>query len=106
MPNVPGLAEIFLILSVAPFRRTLAGLPIAPGATPRQAIALPNPLDVAQSILQDLHDATSDATSSDATSTDSSSLGSFPSNFPGDFYALDVTRWATLHLMYRVEATA
>ncbi|WP_205370196.1 caspase family protein [Thermoleptolyngbya sp. PKUAC-SCTB121] len=102
VPNVPGLAEIFLIFSVAPFSQTLAGLPIAPGATPRQAIALPNPLDVAQSILQDLHD----ANSHDATSTDSPSLGNFPSNFPGDSYALDVTRWATLHLMYRVEATA
>lgn len=93
VPNVPGLAEIFLILSVAPFSRTLAGLPIAPGAIPRQAIALTNPLDVAQSILQDLHDATPVG-------------GDFPSDFPSDTYALDVTRWATLHLMYRVEATA
>ncbi|RMF65191.1 MAG: hypothetical protein D6742_13145, partial [Cyanobacteria bacterium J069] len=92
VPNVPGLAEMFLVLSVAPFSRTLAGLPIAPGAKPRQAIALANPLDVAQSILQDLHD---------ATSTDSA----WSSSFANDIYALDVTRWATLHLMYRVEAT-
>jgi hypothetical protein len=93
VPNVPGLAEMFLILSVAPFSRTLAGLPIAPGATPRQAIALANPLDVAQSILQDLHEATPVG-------------GDFPGDFPSDTYALDVTRWATLHLMYHVEATA
>jgi len=93
VPNVPGLAEIFLILSVAPFSRTLAGLPIAPGAVPRQAIALTNPLDVTQSILQDLHDATPVS-------------GDFPGDFPSDTYALDVTRWATLHLMYRVEAAA
>lgn len=93
VPNAPGLAEMFLILSVAPFSRTLVGLPIAPGATPRQAIALANPLDVAQSILQDLHDATPVG-------------GDFPGDFPSDTYALDVTLWATLHLMYRVEATA
>ncbi|GAB4463493.1 MAG: hypothetical protein OHK0037_16160 [Elainellaceae cyanobacterium] len=93
VPNAPGLAEMFLILSVAPFSHTLAGLPIAPGATPRQAIALTNPLDVAQSILQDLHEATPVG-------------GDFPGDFPSDTYALDVTRWATLHLMYRVEATA
>ncbi|BAU44061.1 caspase family protein [Leptolyngbya sp. O-77] len=93
VPNAPGLAEMFLILSVAPFSHTLAGLPIAPGATPRQAIALTNPLDVAQSILQDLHEATPVS-------------GDFPGDFPSDTYALDVTRWATLHLMYRVEATA
>jgi hypothetical protein len=83
-----GIAETFLICSRSPFTQTLALLAstLRPQSTAPILGVLPNSLDVAHAILQDLHQA-SEPTSSLA---------------PADAFALDMNAWATLHFVYRV----
>lgn len=85
-----GLAETYLICSRAPFSQT-AQLLKAGGtaqAVLGQVIALSNPLEVAQAILQDLHQA------SNVTLPD----------IPAESYALDVNAWATLGFVHQIVA--
>lgn len=87
----PGLAQVYIICSRAPFTQTLAALADARGAKrDREQVGdLYNSLDVARAVLQDLHDASA-WTGGDATSASS------------DTYALDVNAWATLSFVYQV----
>ncbi|NEP51952.1 MAG: DUF4384 domain-containing protein, partial [Moorea sp. SIO3C2] len=86
-----GLVEMQLICSRSPFTQAGTALDAVPS---RRGIGAPiddlfNPLEVAQAVLQDIHDAS-------ANSLDSSlSIGA-------DSYALDVNTWATLSFLYRV----
>jgi hypothetical protein len=85
-----GIAEIQLICSREPF--TKASIAMDASQRPKGDTArigdLFNPLDVAQAVLQDLHQASTSA--SDVNTTVS------------DTYALDVNAWATLSFVYQV----
>ena len=85
-----GLAEIQLICSREPFSNAIAALELArrPKGEGELIGDLFNPLDVAQAVLQDLHQAS--AVSPDLIGTVS------------DTYALDVNAWATLSFIYQV----
>ena len=85
-----GLAEIQLICSREPFTNAIAALELArrPKGEGELIGDLFNPLDVAQAVLQDLHQAS--AVSPDLIGTAS------------DTYALDVNAWATLSFIYQV----
>ena len=83
-----GLAEIYVLASVAPFSQTLKvmsaqGIPKGKG---ERVINLINPLEIARAIMEDLHSAS--AVPSDIAS--------------GDVYAFDVNAWASLSFMYQV----
>lgn len=83
-----GSVETYLIFSQSPFKQTLALLinQQRSGSTAIVGTAMTNPLEIAQTILQDLHE--------------SSSLAA-PVATP-DSYALDVNTWATLRFIYQV----
>ena len=83
-----GLAEIYVLASVAPFSQTLKvmsaqGIPKGKG---ERVINLINPLEIVKAIMEDLHSAS--AVPSDLAS--------------GDVYAFDVNAWASLSFMYQV----
>jgi hypothetical protein len=84
-----GLAETQLIFSSAPFTQTLAALGAAtnPGNEEEHIGPLLNPLEVAQAVLQDLHQAS-------AVKADTGSAA--------DNYALDVNAWASLSFVYQL----
>ncbi|MDX2244743.1 MAG: caspase family protein [Leptolyngbyaceae cyanobacterium bins.302] len=86
--GVAGLAETFLILSRVPFNQTLTLLANQQkqGNSAIVGAAVTNPVDVAQSILQDLHQTTA------LTAT---------LNLP-DAYSLDVNTWATFRFTYQI----
>lgn len=85
----PGLAEIQLICSQMPFTKSLMALDSARRKREGERIGdLFNPLEVARSILQDLHNASAVAPELMGTTSDS--------------YALDVNAWATLSFIYQV----
>jgi hypothetical protein len=83
-----GVAETYLICSRAPFTQTLNLLAttLRPASNAMTLSRLINPLEVAQSILQDLQQASEQATHLAA----------------ADTIALDVTAWATLRFVYQV----
>jgi len=85
-----GLVETYLIFSPAPFSQTLATLEAAmrPMGEVQRLGAPANPLEVAQALLQDLHQASAVPTQS--------------LNIATDMFALDVSRWATLSFLYQV----
>jgi len=87
-----GLTTTYLLLSRVPFNRTLASLEAAMRQSQStdgpQIAPLPNALEVAQAVLQDL---------SQASTETAQGLG-----ISGDLLALDVDRWATLRFTYRV----
>lgn len=85
-----GLSEIQLICSRAPLTKAIATLEASrpPKGEGEQFGDVFNPLDVVQSLLQDLHQAS--AVPPDSISTVS------------DTYALDVNTWATLSFIYQV----
>lgn len=93
-----GLAEIQLICSREPFTKALAALEAArrPKGDGEQIGDLFNPLEVAQAVLQDLHDASTTLMAKTA-SYALESLGTV-----SDTYALDVNAWATLSFIYQV----
>jgi hypothetical protein len=84
-----GLAEIQIIFAPAPFTKTLESLSNSqhPQGDKEQIINLPNPLKVAQAMLQDLHAA---------------SAAPIEMGFTSDSYALDVNAWATLSFVYQI----
>ncbi|MCC5652322.1 caspase family protein [Nostoc sp. XA013] len=79
-----------LIFSTNPFRETLAALSTAKYSTAEQRSIDPllNPLDVAQALLQDLHNANALKTEMNGTAADS--------------YILDVNNWASLSFSFQV----
>ncbi|OLP19636.1 hypothetical protein BST81_04960 [Leptolyngbya sp. 'hensonii'] len=85
-----GINETQIIFSTAPFTQTLMALKAggrSMGNIPRISVPT-NPLEVAQAVLQDLHQA---------------SLGfSTLSAPPADVFALDMRAWATLSFIYQV----
>ncbi len=82
-----GQAETQLIFSIAPFTQTLAALEADKYPREQHQInKLLNPLEVAQALLQDLHNA--------------SGLGETIA--PSDNYVLDVNAWASLNFVYQV----
>jgi hypothetical protein len=79
-----------LIFSTAPFSETFAALSTAKYSTAEQRPInlLLNPLDVAQALLQDLHNASTLKTEMNGTAADS--------------YILDVNNWASLSFSFQV----
>jgi hypothetical protein len=87
-----GLAETHLIFSRAPLTQTFAALTEMGHLDNRYPVkTLSRPLEVAQAVMQDLHQA------SNSGSTVSSMAASTAA------YALDVNCWATLSFAYRLE---
>lgn len=87
-PN--AIAETHLIFSKASFAQTLAALQNGMQPTGEQTYigTLANPLEVAQAIFQDLHNA--------------SAVKIEPSNATADTYNLDVTTWASFNFIYQI----
>jgi hypothetical protein len=86
----PALAETQLIFSSASFTQALAALKAAMPTNPeqKQIAALLNSLEVAQAVLQDLHNASASVTETITPTTDT--------------YALDVNTWASLSFVYQI----
>jgi hypothetical protein len=86
----PGLSEIQIIFASAPFSKTLEALSAIDylKGEREQILKLPNPLEVARSLLQDLHT---------ASAVDRELIN--PAN---EVYALDTKAWATLSFVYQV----
>ncbi|MFW9261796.1 caspase family protein [Nostoc sp. CALU 546] len=93
LPQTNGAPAFFceqqLIFSTAPFSGTIAALNTAKYSTEQQPInPLLNSLDVAQALLQDLHNASLLKTEMNGTAADS--------------YILDVNNWASLSFSFQV----
>jgi hypothetical protein len=86
----PGLSEIQIVFASAPFTKTLEALSAIDylKGEREQIFKLPNPLEVARSLLQDIHTA--------------SAVKSELINSTSDVYALDTKAWATLSFVYQV----
>lgn len=84
-----SISETQLIFSTAPFTQTLTVLESAkqPRADYQRILPLLNPLEVAQAVLQDLHNASA-VTDMNGSAADS--------------YVLDVNNWASLSFVYQV----
>ncbi|PSB04048.1 caspase family protein [Merismopedia glauca] len=85
-----GLAEIYLICSIAPFDKAIAT--IQTQIKGKGLLTLPAPLEVAQAVLEDLHQ----ASTIELATIPSESLSAIT-----DAYALDVNSWATLRFVYK-----
>jgi Caspase domain/Domain of unknown function (DUF4384) len=90
---IPGPAaecEHQLICSTAPFTQTLAALAAAkyPTAEQQPISVLSNPLEVAQALLQDLHNASIEENDTQSTTA--------------DYYLLNVNNWASFSFIYQV----
>ena len=85
-----GVAETQLIFSRANFPQTMAALAVAmhPQEAKEQIGPLLKPLEVAQAVLQDLHQA--------------SAVKAEPTGSATDFYALDVNVWGSLSFIYQI----
>ena len=90
LPTRYTFCEHQIILSTAPFQETLAALATTKySTTDQQAISpLVNPLEVAQAILQDLHNASKVKTDMNITTNDA--------------YILAVNNWASLNFSFQV----
>jgi hypothetical protein len=90
VPSPSGLSEIQLICSRVPFTKAISTLEASrpPKSEGEQFGDVLNPLDVAQSLLQDLHQASTNTPDSISTIADT--------------YALNVNTWATLSFIYQV----
>ncbi|MBD2570991.1 caspase family protein [Anabaena lutea] len=90
LPTRALFCEHQLILSTSPFSETLEALRTAkyPTADQQPISPLVNPLEVAQALLQDLHNASQVKTEMNGTATDS--------------YILDVNNWASLNFSFQV----
>ncbi len=84
-----GLFDIQIVVSRAPLTETtkLLELSSRQAASPTGMVAVPNPLQVAQALLGDLHNR---------------DRAIAPANKPADMWVLDVKDWATLGFTYRV----
>lgn len=88
VPPPCGLAETHLIFSRSPFTQAYETLKVASKTDIRQVTPIQNPLEVAQAIWQDLHNASTEI---------------LPKiDLPADTYALDVNAWASLDFVYQV----
>jgi hypothetical protein len=90
LPTRYTFCEHQIILSTAPFQETLAALATTKySTTDQQAISpIVNPLEVAQAILQDLHNASKVKTDINITTNDA--------------YILAVNNWASLNFSFQV----
>lgn len=96
VPSNGGLTQMQVIASLQPFQQfweTLGeNLPnlTSPDVTrhPAQILEIKNPLAIAQSLLEDLHR--------------NSAVSSTMINNTADYYALEMTTWATLNFIYQV----
>ena len=96
VPSNGGLAQIQVIASLKPFQQFWEALAenlpnlTSPDATshPAQILEIQNPLAIAQSLLEDLHR--------------NSAVSSTMINNTTDYYALDMTTWASLNFIYQV----
>jgi hypothetical protein len=98
IPGPAGLVEMQLICSRAPFTKTLKALDAArrPKGEGQRIADVFNPLQVAQAVLQDLHNASvMNMAETSSYTPDSASTAS-------DIYTLDVNAWATLSFIYQV----
>ncbi|MBF2064999.1 MAG: caspase family protein [Calothrix sp. C42_A2020_038] len=79
--------EVQLILSTAPFTQTLAALAVTKvtRANQQQIMALSNPSEVSQALLQDLHDASKDKKD------------------VSDSYVWDVNNWVSLNFLFQAK---
>ncbi|HEY9296097.1 MAG TPA: DUF4384 domain-containing protein, partial [Phormidium sp.] len=84
----PGVVEIQLIFSRAPFSQTLETLEDAKISASGRLTTLPNPLEVAKAVLQDLHQASGNMAEAIAASPDT--------------WVLDVNNWASFSFIYQV----
>lgn len=98
VPGPNGLAEIQLICSCAPFTKAIAAIESAyrPKGEGEQISDLFNPLEVAQAVLQDIHQASAISLATNS----SSALDA--TTIVADTYTLDVNAWATLSFIYQV----
>jgi hypothetical protein len=85
----PGLAEIYLICTTAPFDKAIAT--IQAQVKGKGLLALSQPLEVTQAILEDIHQ---------ASAKEVEAIAPDPVTLP-DPYALDVSSWATLRFAYK-----
>ncbi|WP_013325143.1 caspase family protein [Gloeothece verrucosa] len=85
-----GLVEVFIVCSLLPFEKTLQALAAKQSLSgeQEQILTLPNPLEVAQALLTDLHT--------------TSAIKMNINGISADSYALDVNAWATLSFIYQV----
>lgn len=83
-----GLAETYIICSRSPFQQTQALLTTSSNLSNRPFLSVTRFLEVAQAILQDLHQASEQA---------AQWVGGSP-----DLFALDVNDWATFRFVYQV----
>jgi hypothetical protein len=96
VPSNGGLAQIQVIASLKPFQQFWEALAenlpnlTSPDATshPAQILEVQNPLAITQSLLEDLHR--------------NSAVSSTMINNTTDYYALEMTTWATLNFIYQV----
>ncbi|NJO40020.1 MAG: caspase family protein [Cyanobacteria bacterium CRU_2_1] len=87
-----GLAETHIIFSLAPLIQSYQALKVAIKADTHPITIVFDPLEVAQTLLQDLHQA---------------SAPILPKiDIPADTYVLDVNVWATLSFVYQVSNLA
>ena len=89
VPESIGINTLYVILAVRPFAQTLKAFANQQNykLNQEQVLNVTNPIDVVNSLLQDLHDASS-----------------VPKNLlpNNDVYALNVSSWATLNFVYEV----
>lgn len=83
-----GVVEVLLIFNRAPFSQTLATWEDAKISAFGRLTTLPNPLEVARAILDDLHQGSGKMAEAIAA--------------PPDTWVLDVNNWATLSFIYQV----
>ncbi|NEO25790.1 MAG: DUF4384 domain-containing protein [Kamptonema sp. SIO4C4] len=85
-----GIATIQVICSDAPFTKTLHQLALLPSPKGEgdRLVELTQPLEVAKSLLQDLHN--------------NSGLNAETMGFSSEDYALDVQKWATFQVVFEV----
>ncbi|MFM7365762.1 MAG: caspase family protein [Cuspidothrix sp.] len=90
LPTRYTFCEYQIVLSTAPFKETLKALAIAKYPTTDQQAISPiiNPLEVAQALLQDLHNASKMTRDINVATTDT--------------YILDVNNWASLNFSFQV----
>lgn len=90
LPTRAVFSEHQLILATSPFTETLAALETVKYPTPDQQSISPlvNDLEVAQALLQDLHNATKPKVETNGSATDS--------------YVLDVNNWASFNFSFQV----
>jgi hypothetical protein len=94
LPTRYTFCEHQIILSTAPFKETLTALAMPPSeaiakypTTDQQAISpIANPLEVAQALLQDLHNASKVTTDTNVTGA----------------YILDVNNWVSLNFSFQI----